>query len=264
MLLRKPFLLVPGLVGVLLAGCGSADVSPAQVELNLVAASSPAGTPDDHIALKIVSIEAQIDGRWRTLSSEHQDIALELGVAPRATRLLAARLPAGALSAVRLGIGEFAQHLELSAACGQEVPACATGSMSFVLENPRACARGGKHSDARLKLLSLSVASGTCEDAPDLRTVDLAADLDPACVGIVCPPTQECRAGLCVQSDSCVNIVCAPGQVCSLGQCVPITDMSSAPDLATSVPDLATPPKDMCGSGDPHRCTSHPGPGCQP
>ncbi len=253
MLHRKPsalaLTLLPGVLGLLFAGCGGERGAPAEVELSLVAAASPKSTIGERISLPIVSVEAQIDGKWRTLSRAHRTIVVELGALPHPTTLLRVALPAGALTSVRLGIGEHADHLELSAACGQRVPSCATGAISFVLDNPSACLDRSKHDEARLRMLATEIEEGSCSTPADLSQVDPQAIIaDPACEGIVCAPTQVCRAGICVASDSCVNVVCAPGQVCSAGQCIATVDMSTSPDLAATPVDMAATPADMAAT----------------
>jgi hypothetical protein len=42
--------------------------------------------------------------------------------------------------------------------------------------------------------------------------------IDPACLGVDCPPGQVCLGGECV--GGCNNVVCPWGQVCQLGRCV--------------------------------------------
>jgi hypothetical protein len=254
--------MITGLVGSLLAACGSSP--PPQVELRLSAgeaAAFSAQSVNAHlaqstvtIALPLVTIEAKIDGNWRTLESERRQVMLELGPGARSTSLLDKAFPGGALTGLRLGFGTGADHFDVSADCLGKIPSCAHGAIKLVLQNPRSCVAGAKHGDVRLILTGFDVDEGDCTPSPPPPppSQDLgSSDADAACVGIVCPPQQVCRAGSCVPSNSCTGVICPPGQTCDSGRCVELVDMTAPADLSTP-PDLSH----QC-SEETSSCPSH-------
>jgi MYXO-CTERM domain-containing protein len=64
--------------------------------------------------------------------------------------------------------------------------------------------------------------------------------VEPACVGVDCPPGTHCAGGSCV--DDCVGAICPRGEICESGRCIP------APDDPDPRPDAGPDPD---GGPDP-------------
>jgi hypothetical protein len=230
------------MVALILSAAACSSDAPSQVQINLTAGSiselsalTARATTAETVTLPAVTIDALLDGEWKTISDAPRNIELSLGQTPAPTVLLQKALPMAALTGLRLHVSHEGKHVDLSADCLGRIPHCAGGKIDLVLQNPRACLDGDVGS-AMLQIVAFDLTPGQCGPPPPPPDLS-SSDADTACIGVVCPPDQVCRGGSCFPSDSCNNVVCPPGQTCENGSCVVITDLSTPPDL--SAPDLS-------------------------
>ena len=279
---RSPFLamlgfaLIASMVGFALiaSAVGCSSLAPTAIELSLVAAPSQQSGSD---ALVIRSVDAKIEGIWHPLARAEVAVDLPRGIAPASRRLMAIQPPGGRLRAMRLEIaepGEGHKSHFIEALCDEPLPACGAGVLVLQLDRAQALLHGT--GGAVLRLVSMGAMAGVCGElpsengdtplaptTPDLGgTAPLDLSMDPACANVVCPPGNQCRAGLCVPIDPCMNVVCPPGLQCVAGQCEIPVDMATPPDMSHApAPDMSHAPDmsehDCGGEGHDHRTCGH-------